>query len=90
MVVVDAVWAVEEIEIAKIRTSVTTTASRESSSRSGTSCTTRRACLLKQGENLLSINDAPPEEWDAIKADRYYDNRQFDIKDGVVLPIITR
>ena len=30
----------------------------------------------------MSINDAPPEEWDAIKADRYYDNRPFDIKDA--------
>ena len=35
----------------------------------------------------MSINDAPPEEWDAIKADRYYDNRPFDIKDATcVLP----
>ena len=23
----------------------------------------------------MSIDNAPPEEWDAIKADRYYDNR---------------
>ena len=30
----------------------------------------------------MSINDAKPEEWDAIKADRYYDNRPFDIKDA--------
>ena len=30
----------------------------------------------------MSINDAPPEDWDALKADRYYDNRSFDIKDA--------
>ena len=35
----------------------------------------------------MSINDAKPSEWDAIKADRYYDNRGFDIKDATcVLP----
>lgn len=35
----------------------------------------------------MSIDNAPPEEWDAIKADRYYDNRSFDIKDATcVLP----
>ena len=35
----------------------------------------------------MSISDAKPEEWDAIKADRYYDNRPFDIKDAeCVLP----
>ena len=25
----------------------------------------------------MSINDATPEEWDALKADRYYENRPF-------------
>ena len=25
----------------------------------------------------MSIDDAKPEEWDALKADRYYDNRSF-------------
>ena len=35
----------------------------------------------------MSIDDANPSEWDAIKADRYYDNRSFDIKDATcVLP----
>ena len=30
----------------------------------------------------MSIDEAKPEDWDAIKADRYYDNRPFDIKDA--------
>ena len=30
----------------------------------------------------MSIDKATPDEWDAIKADRYYDNRSFDIKDA--------
>ena len=30
----------------------------------------------------MSIDDATSDEWDAIKADRYYDNRSFDIKDA--------
>ena len=30
----------------------------------------------------MSIDDAKPEDWDAIKADRFYDNRSFDIKDA--------
>ena len=35
----------------------------------------------------MSIDDANPSEWDAIKADRFYDNRSFDIKDATcVLP----
>ena len=35
----------------------------------------------------MSIDDAKPENWDAIKADRFYDNRSFDIKDATcVLP----
>ena len=35
----------------------------------------------------MSINEAKPEEWDAVKADRFYDNRNFDIKDATcVLP----
>ena len=28
----------------------------------------------------MSINDAKPEDWDAIKADRYYDNRDYKFK----------
>ena len=36
---------------------------------------------------MTSINDAKPSEWDAIKADRYHDNRGYDIKDATcVLP----
>jgi len=31
---------------------------------------------------MASINDVTPEEWDAIKADRHYDNRPYDIKDA--------
>ena len=35
----------------------------------------------------MSIDNAPPQEWDAITADRFYDNRGFDIKDATcVLP----
>ncbi len=35
----------------------------------------------------MSINDATPSEWDALRKDRYYDNRNFDIKDATcVLP----
>ena len=34
----------------------------------------------------MSINDAPPEEWDAIKADRYYDNRPYEPEDLVNKP----
>ena len=30
----------------------------------------------------MSIDDALPEEWDAIRKDRYYDNRPYDIKDA--------
>ncbi len=30
----------------------------------------------------MSIDDALPEEWDAIRKDRYHDNRNFDIKDA--------
>ena len=36
---------------------------------------------------MASINDAKPSEWDDIKADRFHDNRPFDIKDAeCVLP----
>ena len=28
------------------------------------------------------LNEATPEEWDDIKADRYHDNRNFDLKDA--------
>ena len=36
----------------------------------------------------MSIDDALPEEWDALRKARYYDNRSFDIKDATcVLPI---
>ena len=29
----------------------------------------------------MSINDAKPDEWDNLKADRYYDNRPFERDD---------
>lgn len=31
---------------------------------------------------MTSINDAKPSEWDDIRADRYHDNRGYDIKDA--------
>ena len=31
---------------------------------------------------MASIDDATPDEWDAIKAERYHDNRPYDIKDA--------
>ena len=31
---------------------------------------------------MASIDDATPDEWDAIKADRYHDNRGYDMKDA--------
>jgi hypothetical protein len=35
----------------------------------------------------MSIDDVLPEEWDALRKSRYYDNRIFDIKDATcVLP----
>ncbi len=30
----------------------------------------------------MSIDDAKPSEWDDLIKDRYYDNRNFDIKDA--------
>jgi hypothetical protein len=30
----------------------------------------------------MSIDDALPKEWDALRKSRYYDNRSFDIKDA--------
>jgi len=30
----------------------------------------------------MSINDAKPGDWDAIKAERFHDNRPYDMKDA--------
>ena len=30
----------------------------------------------------MSIDDAKPDEWDALKAERYHDNRGYDINDA--------
>ena len=34
----------------------------------------------------MTINDATPEEWDKLKADRYYDNRKIPEPDPVNAP----
>ena len=87
---VDAVWAVEEIEIAKIR---------DACDDHGISCEkfievwsklcdeATSSSIKQRRKSIEHQRRTEPEEWDAIKADRYYDNRPFDIKDAeCVLP----